>query len=353
MIKDTQGTGGTHEPPPPVDETEPLFARTVRSVLLPMASFYGRNTCPPKRGEATGDLTDEERQVLCEAASKATAELPQLLRAWRTTGDLGSVKVERGVDGKFPDPSLAAVGEILAAFGVVGRDTDSLAERRELEYARMEVELERERLSAERERYAFLREALRSGRADLVDAGPVEVKSDTLTVLRARRTAAYTRGKSTPAPTAPPPAAAPAQPTAATQRQLRVLARSSAPPTMQTQSQMIVMAPETPAPDTSPAESSGLAMETKGFRGRFMDCMKGAVCDLLLCMLDLFCRDGHFDWTAFSGPQAKVTFAGLLQCLGDFLCRLLKCLVDALCPPAAAACLETESDCHFAVEGAF
>jgi hypothetical protein len=310
----------------PTDEPKDPSAPTaaIRTVLLPLSRFYTRAQTPT-RDQLPPELTEEERAVLRDAGEKFVAEAQGILRTWRTEGDAcPPTPPERDPKtGRYPEPTLCFVSELLVATGMAAPDPELASQRQALELARLEAEVERERLAAERARFEWMTAQLRAGNTKVVDPGPVERSQPVLL-----------RAASAPAPAETRPMAMTAEPTASWSTRSRSVVRSGQ---ARSTSAALTAAPETSTPSSE-----------RTLRQRLLDCIRIAFCDFLMCVLDLFCADGSFDFLAFRDPE-KV--ARLIDCFGVFLCTAMRCFVDALCPPEPPTCAPPQLDCNFAVEG--
>ncbi|HMV69236.1 MAG TPA: hypothetical protein PKA64_20480, partial [Myxococcota bacterium] len=133
-----------------------------RSFLTPAAIYVGAQLPDPV--DPNTPYTVDEKNLLVNASSKLMAESEALLRAWRTEGSLVPQGAQPdAMTGKWPAPSLALIGELTHAVGMIGTDPDAVATSQDLELARLEVEIEKERLALEREQVALTRTQVEQG----------------------------------------------------------------------------------------------------------------------------------------------------------------------------------------------
>lgn len=294
------------------------------SAVAPLAAFYVQ-----VERNRDGEGGERDGALLKLAASKAVFEVDEILQGYRKTGDLRvrsqpevvytkyAANVEddarslagqrvSGASVRYPAPTLATVAELLFAFGQIGDETtqdrraDRAVEEKRLEVQRLELELR-----------------LAKVKAGLPDDGPQQQAM----MLKS----------------APPPAPASEDGWGTGDSGTRSAALKS-----------------TAAPaETGVATGSSAAVADDHSPGailkRLMRCLCDALCDLAWCLLDLFCKDGKFDWDAADDPTFQTR---LRDCLGAFLCSVLRCIPEALCPPRAPECTQPASNgCNFAVEG--
>lgn len=297
----------------------------LRSVLVPLAGFYARAAVPDDAsaaGEAStkpdAKLTSQERGTLTQAAYKLALEAEHLMRSLRVQGDVAIPPLKRDERGRFPEPSLALVGEVLALSGMVETPKASRS-KEELEIARLEAELERERLALERQRLAIIEHQVTAGAKVVHDPGPVMMRSRPLSVA--------------PPPTVVDPPA------------MSRAGKVDGTPQMQTLK--VVQMPKAEPPVAPEAREASVVGGEVGIWEGVSSCLRVALCDLILCFLDLVCVDGRFNWNAFDDDEVTEQ---LLDCFGVFLCTALRCFVDVLCPPEQPRCLPSHDPCDIAVE---
>lgn len=324
-----------------------LSTQLLRALVVPLAGFYSRSKVLQRDSKEGGArITDSEKAALADAAEKLIAESHGLTRAWRTGGDT-TIHVQRDKDGRWPEPSLAAIAEGLAAFGVL--DQDAAQERRELELLRMETELERERLGAERARLELMTAQVRMGKGDPVALHQVEIQPQLVYRLQEARTA----------PTKKRIEAIESE----LQRQKLSLEQQGPQPQTQTQyaamtqgqsqSKVVAIRKDQDAMQKASMQKASMqqaSMEQQkpqSIWSQLLECFKVAFCDLIWSLLDLFCSNGRFDPSVLDDDDAGDQLQNVLF---EFVCALLACIPNILCPPESPTCAPAPAACTFAVE---
>ena len=296
-----------------------------RDVVLPIFEFYSRPTLSAEgRGKRGDPLTDTEREALTDGASKLVAESEVLLRSLRENATVTFVKPERDTQtGLYPPPSVALFGEVLAAAGIL--KTAPAPTREEVQLATLEAEIERERLALERQRMSIIESQVRAGARSIVDPGPVEPRPLTVSTSRV------------------------APPTGGTTAARALMGAAS--------TAMVGRGGFEPAeidPDALPdpgGQGAGIDPgDTSNLLNEIIDCLRVALCDFILCFLDIMCVNGKFRWDAFSEANSEATLLQLQDCVGVFICTALRCFVDVLCPPTQPTLHVSQEPCDLAVE---
>jgi len=317
QIQDTD-TANTHAEATVTRTPVPARTATLRRVLLPMARLYaGVDIEPEADAQQSPTLTTNERAILTEATRKFAAEGDVLLRTWRQTGEFSFDKssVQRDPKtGAWPEPSLSLVAELGASIEALRKGTPPLLQQQQAEEREQaRIALEMKRLELEGRRLEIMQDQIKRGIRRPLDPGlsyqvePVGAQASALSALPTMKTAMRTN--------------------------------------QNTQPMMAIRSADLPT-----AES---ALSGDSIQG----CLRVALCDLLLCFMDLICRDGTLDWSALDSGNDEDSEADtpsladrVLECLGTFICTFLNCYVNQLCPQKQSECVPLAGRCDFAVE---
>jgi len=329
QTKDTDAANTKSDAAPRTNEPRPVPASitTLRRVLLPVARLYsGLDVQPEENAKESPKLTANERVILADATRKFAAEGDVLLRNWRQTGEFSLDKstVQRdSKTGAWPEPSLSLVAELVASLDALQKGTLP-ATREKQDLLRAQAELEMKRLELEEQRLDILQEQIKRGARRIQDPGPI---------LDAEALARQKSGPQTKTLGQTPAMGA--------QRPQGVISSAAGPPVPQATQLRTAASP-------APMKSSSMeGLSTEVSTGSIQDCTKVALCDLLLCYLDLICSNGTLDWDVFKDEDFAER---LLECLGVFLCTWMNCYVNQLCPQKDSDCLQVAGRCDFAVE---
>jgi hypothetical protein len=319
QIQDTEKANTTSEA---AKTRTPVSAQTaaLRQVLLPMARLYsGVDIEPEDDARQSPTLTTNERAILTEAARKFAAEGDVLLHTWRQTGEFSfdKSKVQRDPKtGAWPEPSLSLVAELGASIEALRKGTLPLRQQQQIEEReRARMELEMKRLQLEERRLEIMQDQIKRGVRRPLDPGLFYEIESTGTKI----------------------------------------ASLSAVPDIKA----VKMTKEDMQAMTMIRSADLPIGESAATGDSIQDCLRVALCDLLLCFLDLICSNGTLDLTLFGGGSDEESEEGsngrnaaerLFECLGTFLCTFLNCYVNRLCPQKQSECLPLVGRCDFAVE---